>query len=154
MKKLWIIFVLLLSVALTGCDKDPDDQTPVIPPAEKQVEIIINFGPIPADFQHEGGISVYGIGLFKNDASSEVAKLAYAYPMTKSVLSGDSYNQYLGKKMYVFVGVIRSLEGCGQFDYSCFWNTHIYVLIDVLKEKNVVYVNFPAEHQEMVIGKP
>ncbi|MDP3836509.1 MAG: hypothetical protein Q8Q67_00115 [bacterium] len=137
-----------------SCQKDEDDPKPIIPPVEKQVEITVNFGPIHDDFDHEGGLYVNRVSLLRQNDLSLVADLVYSYPTTKSVFEGQSYSMYLGQTMYLYVRARKTLEGYSGMDHSHSWDVEIYVKISQLKEKNNIYVEFPPDHQYMVIGKP
>ncbi|PKM89051.1 hypothetical protein CVU83_00735 [Candidatus Falkowbacteria bacterium HGW-Falkowbacteria-2] len=155
MKKLTLLIAMaIIGMFLISCEKSEiDEPQPPVIPAEKKVEITVNFSSIPEDFAHEGGLYVYGVALFDENLN-QITMLDYEYPSTKSTFKGEPVSNYLGKTMYVFTKFNRTLEGYTSDNDSHSWYTEVYVKIDVLKEQNTVYIEIPAEHREFQIGRP
>jgi hypothetical protein len=138
MKKLAYFSLIVLVIFCVACEKsDPvvPNPPPPPPPPVKKVEVKIKTGPLPADCL---GLNAMVIGFRYGEVFfTPNAKDLYRYPEFTYSFSAEHANEYLGKKVELYVSI------CREFPPGNCWGLDVFILFDPLKEFQEVYIEIP-----------
>lgn len=145
MKKLLMLFAVVLLFAACGKDDDPVNPDPIDPPPPVyKAEITVAFALAPADWEsHPVAFGVLDTNLLDNVIVVDYNHINNPHTI---VFTKEQAQAYLGKTVYLYYRTCRS------YNLQCY-GLEVYHKISPLKETNeVVNIPFPTTTDNVVIG--